>query len=475
MSTGAASPSDRALVVEAQRLRDYLLRHGGIEQADLVDALMPFEHESGTEPSMEQRRALFAAFQNVKRQIAGVVDDYTIDKVLNGRSPFTEFGSTNRRFFGLLRSVGVAVFGIFLVSVAFFYTDWSNRASLLVREAERFTSFDHVKEILRLVELARSSDMTLADAVETAKQVEVAVEAGSAQPGAAGRPRDFDRFVDPETIIVYEAISGLRRHYQVELYLSKEMREHAAAFDILADQKDLLRQRFCDDVAPTPEGRFERVEPPGGAVGRWFVKWTIGCTDVSAFLSAGPPQGGSQGMQTNGGQITDTARAGFETVLFRRVDDINRTVEQEVYTLASRASNAGSYAQSLRIVENFAQDLSGKIDTIHRWGLPILYGMLGSIVYCMWRILTPAIAPLDLLYTLMRTAFAGLAALTLSMLIVPSNMLSLGADVSRPFVYLLAFIFGYSIEVFVGLLNNLNGYFGNRLKTRRGDGDDAAV
>jgi len=52
------------------------------------------------------------------------------------------------------------------------------------------------------------------------------------------------------------------------------------------------------------------------------------------------------------------------------------------------------------------------------------------------------------------------AALTLS---IPSNVLSLGGDVSRPFIYLLSFIFGYSIDAFVNTLNGLNVYVSSNL------------
>ena len=74
----------------------------------------------------------------------------------------------------------------------------------------------------------------------------------------------------------------------------------------------------------------------------------------------------------------------------------------------------------------------------------------------MWRVLNPNVAPVGLLYAIMRTAFAGLAALTLSMLLIPSNLFSIGTDVNRPLTYLVAFIFGYSIEAFVSTLNVVN-------------------
>jgi hypothetical protein len=82
-------------------------------------------------------------------------------------------------------------------------------------------------------------------------------------------------------------------------------------------------------------------------------------------------------------------------------------------------------------------------------------------------VLNPSTVALGALYTIMRTAFAGLAALTLSMLFIPSNALVLGAQPSQPLIYLFAFIFGYSIEAFVNTLNNLNAYLSSSLAPRK--------
>ncbi|MEO1306862.1 MAG: hypothetical protein AAFV38_02755, partial [Pseudomonadota bacterium] len=116
------------------------------------------------------------------------------------------------------------------------------------------------------------------------------------------------------------------------------------------------------------------------------------------------------------------------------------------------------YVRSEYFVGSMIQTLRELLNVVQLWALPIIYGSLGSIVYCMWRVLNPNIAPYGFLYSLMRTAFAGLAALTLSMLLAPSNVLTIGVDLNRPLIYLLSFIFGYSVEAFVSTLNLLNSY-----------------
>ncbi len=85
----------------------------------------------------------------------------------------------------------------------------------------------------------------------------------------------------------------------------------------------------------------------------------------------------------------------------------------------------------------------------------------------MWRILNTNVSALGLSYSVLRTVFAGLAALTFSMLLIPSNILSMSVDLNRPLIYLLSFIFGYSIEAFVNTLNMINTYASANLQARK--------
>jgi len=66
----------------------------------------------------------------------------------------------------------------------------------------------------------------------------------------------------------------------------------------------------------------------------------------------------------------------------------------------------------------------------------------------------------------MRMIFAGLAAMTLSMIVIPSNIVNVDKSVQMPILYLLSFIFGYSIEGFIRLLNRLNAGIENIAKIK---------
>ena len=142
-----------------------------------------------------------------------------------------------------------------------------------------------------------------------------------------------------------------------------------------------------------------------------------------------------------------------------------KNAQFETMERANRRAD-GFFQDTLDAVAVRIKDLREWLNTIHLWALPILYGMLGSVVYCMWRVLNPSVAPLGFFYSFMRTIFAGLAAMTLSMLLVPSNILTAGVELNRPLIYLLSFVFGYSVEVFINTLNLFNTYFLANLTVR---------
>ena len=187
---------DGAFVDEAQRLRDYLLRVGNIDQSELIDALMPFEHGEGQPPGERERRALFAAFQTVKARLVGRIDDYTLNEVLNSRSPYEEASHWHDRSARVLRSVGVTVVGIMLVGLAFYFSNWSNRANYLLQEAESFTAFDHFGQMAGLVDLALSFgngrivlDERMFDALEQSVDAQKALSVTASGTGATEAAR----------------------------------------------------------------------------------------------------------------------------------------------------------------------------------------------------------------------------------------------------------------------------------------------
>ncbi len=482
-ASGDAPWVGAAFVTEARRLRNYLLRTGAVNQSELVDALMPFELDPDLDATADQRTRLFHAFEAVKRRLDGVVDPYTLNEVLNGNSPFLSDQPRHVRFYSSWRGFVVTALGIGLVLLALHYSNWSNRAAYLLQAADEFARFDHVEQMTNLIELALLIEET---------EAAVSTSGGDDGSDAGGSGQTFRVDMNSHGVVISEMIENLRQHYARENSLLDDIGFHNG--DLLTLERALnttVRNWACPPpFLPADHARFQRAEaggqeltvaermigcakplqepsPPGTAPDASLLAVVLdafqGLVDPSKLgpTGAGDPGAGgpgADGLETTLNVIAPKAFAAFDLV---------KQTEDRAMELAERSQYLQlDYVQSLERIRGHAARVESNLLTVNRWALPIVYGMLGSIVYCMWRILNPATAALGLLYTLMRTAFAGLAALTLSMLIVPSNALSTGAEISRPLVYLISFIFGYSIEGFVNLLNNLNRYLSTTMTPR---------
>jgi hypothetical protein len=399
----------RDIVVEAQRLRDYLLHKGGVDQSDLINALHPFEGSSQAAP--DDYMPLQVAFQATKERCSEIVDDLTLSEVLKGRSPYQEPGH-------VIASAGVTLIGVLLVVLAVYFANWSQRATHLLAEADNFANFDHFGRMTRLIELAGMLENDTPTGSETVLSIE-----------------NFGNLT-PEDVVILESVYELRRHYARENRLFADMSIHISRINPVVETRANLQRRFCPPAA-VPAG-----EPP--ALSRW--EKLLGCIQPRRAVQPAPPAEGSIAAEP---PFMSQAPHAFQAIAWFQGQQLT------AMEIAERQQPT-EYTTAVQQVRDWADKLSRSLTMVSRIFLPIIYGALGSIVYCMWRLLNPATSPLGFWYTLLRTSFAGLAALTLSALIVPSNTLAMGTEVTRPFVYMLSFIFGYSIEAFVNTLNSLN-------------------
>lgn len=406
------------LVQEARYLRDHLLHVEGQDGTILSSSLQPFDRDDTFEKvTDEQIQALSTAFQNAYDSALKSVDGYTLNEVLKGRSPHSYRAS-------IPGSVVLTFIGVLLVLTAFHFSYWSNRTTFILVESEKFMNFNHFRNIMKLVELENYFDQ---------------IQEGPQTP-------------DLEPQLVYlEGISTLRAHYTDEQELPRKMSDRIIEFNPISHGWDKWKRRYCSSL--TVEDWQD---------GRSLLSRMVGCPEPIER------RGQVIGFSPSGSRSLTGAVEAVTTSFRTKLSQIE-ALEKDTMTAAGRAMYQ-DYARSQYQVRGLAHELSERLNIVHRWALPIIYGALGSIVYCMWRVLNPNVAPVGLLYAIMRTAFAGLAALTLSMLLIPSNLFSIGADVNRPLTYLVAFIFGYSIEAFVSTLNVVNTYLSTNLtpKPRRG-------
>lgn len=417
------------LIHEARYLRDHLLRLEGHDSLPLARALLPFDNLNDDEKASDDDiNGLREAFQTAYDLTLQRVDSRTLDYILAGQSPHTHRDS-------MVASVGLVLIGIMLVIGAFHYTYWSNRASLVSDQAEQFIAFDHFGQMMKVVELQNyfskiDGDLSGGDV--------------SANP-------------DLEPQLVYlEELAALKAQYHHEATLPARMYELRESFNPVGIVVDRMQRRFC---------RPDRAEdlPLISAV-LSCPNFTPASGQPSRQLTAGTVPNVSANNAGNI-QVTQAATAPPSYPSFvLGLGEVDR-LEQETMKAAGRRL-LNEYAASQRVVEGLQQEMREKLNIVHFWALPILYGALGSIVYCMWRVLNPNVSGLGFIHPVMRTFFAGLAALTFSMLLVPSNILTVGVDMNRPLIYLLSFVFGYSIEAFVNTLNVLNNYVATNIAVR---------
>lgn len=403
-------PSFARLYREAKCLRDHLLRLSGHDGVALSTALRPFEKdETFADISDAEIKALSEAFQKAHDDTATSIDNRTLDNILAGKSPHVHGDSA-------LASAGLAIIGFLLVIGAFHYTYWANSTQSHIAQAERFLAFDHSAQMMKVVEL---------EALFTQRD-----GATSTQPSGIGD-------IDPE-LVYLEQLASLEAQYELEASLPSRLIRQSQSFNPLAIMQVRTIRSICNAPYLSDDG---------------FLRSLVTCdpnAGKSTTLIAVP---GSEPQQRRD-RITP---ATYGIPDFR--GKIERVNEMELATMeAAGRSAANRYTTSLQNVESYRQELVSKLSIVRLWALPIIYGALGSIVYCLWRVLDTNVSGLGFALPVVRTIFAGLAALTFSMLLVPANVLSIGAEMNRPIIYLLSFIFGYSIEAFISTLNVINTY-----------------
>ncbi|MEM9795974.1 MAG: hypothetical protein AAF919_05775 [Pseudomonadota bacterium] len=396
------------LVTEARHLRDHLV-HDSTEETThaLTAALWPFD--SDAEVGEQEIKRLYGAFQAAHQDAVAHIDEYTLKMVLRGKSPH----HTRNPIFN---SVILAGMGMLFVLLAFHFSYWSSRTTFVLEAAEEFSEFDHFASVMKLVELETYFSQRSPD----------------------------ERLADLEPHLLYlEAQSILRDHYSDEAHLPGQMWTQLVTMNPVVMVHDRLKRVVC-----TPTGE------------QTWATQLVGCEPVLPVWDEAEGQMAGLDVDPKINGVVPTASRDLvfaPSAGFRNNLDQVRYLRDETMRASGRSPNVvDEYAVSTYQLRLNAEQLMDKLNIVHRWALPIIYGALGSVVYCIWRVLSPHVAPLNMYYAILRTAFAGLAALTLSMLLVPASAVNVGADASRPMIYLLAFIFGYSIEAFVATLNALN-------------------
>ena len=431
------APRNSQLVIESRRLRDQLLRMPSHASADLIKALRPFDRDDPiTDETMQE---LSRVFESAYDSAAKTLDEYTLANVLAGRSP-------HQANDGPWSAISLVLIGFFLVFAAFHYTYWANRTTSLLAQSDKFIEFQHLERVM-----AAAEKLAFASVGTTPTEQ----DDGSIQPTPTTAVETEKAVLDAALM---QELEILRYQYQMERTLPGNLDEHSDNFNPVLRFVRTAQNATCSNL----DG-LARLDPSDLRVSEKLLCGTA-IRNYQKVL----------GAQEQNGVVTRANNASFQQL--GPINPPDPAPRNPVMTLGNKAiddvqfeadrSAKNNYTQSIFRVEIMQSELKQKLNVVHFWALPIIYGTLGALTYCLWRTLTPRVSNLGFWHPVMRMIFAGLAALTISMLFIPANVITIDQNAQKPLIYLMSFIFGYSIEGFIRLLNKMNEAIENSTSQR---------
>jgi hypothetical protein len=150
--------------------------------------------------------------------------------------------------------------------------------------------------------------------------------------------------------------------------------------------------------------------------------------------------------------------------------EIENTIDAISSTMG-RQVTATAYEVNRVTFSTYKRTIESNIMIANRVLLPVLYGVLGAFLFNIVRYLSVDLANPSFIESFLRIVFAAFAAITVSMLLIPSQIVDVGAANNPTIVYLFCFLFGYSINAFIRLLERLESFLSGRFApNERGSG-----
>ena len=450
-------------IERSRLLSDYVVYSGSEEGTDLIKALKEFDEQ----PELRDAEAL-ANLREATRKACRTIEPHTLAQVLNGRSPI-RFGK-RRSWVVRLGFSGfvVLLIGVFLLISALHYTRWSTQAELTLAGIDDRARSDY-SQLLR-------------DFAEQSILVEEELAGVDVTP-ALGQG-SLDDFI--------ETIDQLKYFHVRQNSLFADANRLLADHDLLAGAKARIRDgiaaveqlwRADAPAEPLPATNAAATPPADPLVELWTMN-AKALEDLEKLQARG-----------NGNRAADAGIAELKASL----EKVNASVDALHMSRAgwsldeNRKDIAGEHFRSyvtLRetwlmrmgvteqsdperkkaLFQNIRQELAGLLDLTNRWYFPLIYGALGAVIFSLSRHLNVTLSSPPLETTILRVLFASFAAISISMIFIPSSAFSIGQEISPTFMFLVCFIFGYSIESFLKLLRRIDTGISERLIPSGGRG-----
>ncbi len=493
----------RDLLNAASATRNYCMLTGrSSENSDLlIDALAPFEGNPD-----DVNVSHLVALRKAMRDVCQDIDHYTLTRILDGDPPVwiganagrvrkpAEDTSDRHPALNALRSVSTkwrklwpAIWqrallpglAVALLISAMHFTHWSFNANLILNQMEKHLSTDVHEEVRDLIVIAR------------------AIEQNGPEQSAPGAST-------PAQKLFSETMSQLRSYHHEEELLRAQSTEADRLFNPLMAGREFLLSipanfRTTEVKEPELKGRsgaqsdrFATKPPePSPQETTEIAHDVIAAVnqveeEVSDKLDLGtdtepattgpekpvdialglPPPESADTLASDQGEVDDLqllglvdvaieGHKGFKKIVTRVADETGRN---------SQANGSDHVITRLTLLQK-ARELQDKIAMANRFALPMIYGSLGAALFCLVRVLTPALSDLGPARAFLRVLFGAFSAMTLSMLFIPANVFSINSQSNPTLIFLACFLFGYSFDAVLTALHRLEAFLQGRLKT----------
>ena len=437
------------LLTAARATRNYcmLTGRGKDKVDDLIDALEPFDGDQE-----KIRTVHLTELRKKMREVCREIDAYTLTRILDGDPPVRigqirgaprqeDTGESSdlwikiRIWLTRLKSKGPKLWqrlilpglAMSLLLLSMHSTHWTLKASNLLAKLDDHLSLDFHDEIRDLIVVA----MSLQDV------------AGLSDSTASN---------DPAQKLFDETMSSLRVYDRANSEMVKELQKVEFELNPIIFlggwiPETIKRVTFTPPSSPpTPKQVLEALnaEKAGASIQE----------KASNLIVA---EGGAQHIDDPEIMFLTNALSGhneFNAVVKRIKEEIGSTV--------------ADYEESRLDLSSRSTDLTYRISIVNRWWLPVLYGSLGAVLFCLVRVLTPSLSDLGPGRGFLRILFGAFSAMTLSMLFIPANVFAINAQSNPTLIFLFCFLFGYSFDAVLAALHRLETYLQGQMRTDDG-------
>lgn len=409
------------LVSDAKRLIGYASRTGALAGSDLIDAVAAVEQRRAAQadPTAEEVKALTI------RLNAAVKSIYPITLIDLG-SPWRPFGETKgwnpgRLFF--------AVLAAFIIATSGYYT-W-----LYIQASDVLAGLTAIQE---------------KNAVDKAERL---YRSYLKNPKVIGVDHADSEDLHFEPYLrSYEELYTINDEMVTYMPLAQGLQIRAARIPVISDVAALfhgLGSKKSDLAldAQTEQADYEKSHPNN----KYPKLDAAAPTTAATGPPAARPVAAPAPALTSGEPPTDAADS-------LRLNHLSRTKflqDEGMPVLAIETATEGVSAQiSIPVLISVCRSI------IELYGvliLPALYGMIGTIVFELRRILNPLTPSASLERVIVRTALGGLAGISITFVFRPLHSASNEVTPSGIAIFGVAFILGFSIDVFFTMLDRMVG------------------